>query len=1293
MNSGGEWTLPQQFDEYRLVRVLGRGSMGVVFLGHDTVLDRPVAIKFINAKDTSPRTRERFVTEARAAARIQHPNVMAIHRIGELEGRLYIISEYVRGQPLSDLKSQISWQEALTIGVGLARGLAAAHRQGVLHRDIKLANVIRSETGEVKLLDFGLAKLVTDEGKAGPRTPLPVPIPPKTPEDGFDDTEDGGLPKVDVIAPLDSTLSGAQPGAKGAQPGAKIVNEGESSEVIVGTPYYMAPELWRAEPASRSSDIYALGALLYILCAGHPPLEATSTLELARLSQETSPRPLAEIATGIDPRFAAIVDRCLARAATARFGSADELCTALEVLLTSGPIAEVVQGNPYRGLQAFEARHRAVFFGRVAEIRTVVDRLRVQPFVLVAGDSGVGKSSLCRAGVLPAISEPPGVGNRIWSSVAMIPGRRPLQTLVSALASHLNLKEEALRTLLLGEPEGLVRLIARRQGKDRGFVLFIDQLEELATLAEAPQVEPFGRFLASFADGAPSLRLLASVRGDFLTRAAALPQIGPFINPAVYLLTPLTREGMREAITGPAALQGVHFETDGLVDELITAGAEGSLPLLQFALAELWEARQPGSKVISAADLERIGRVTGALARHADNVVGGLPPSQRLAVRRLLMRLVTIEDTRASLPLEELVSGDPANEAALEALVRGRLVVAREAQDGTVHEIAHEALIRNWGTLQRWINEERDAREIRHRLEQAALEWQRLGQGKIGLWTREQLQDAEKLEDASLRAREREFIAASHAQIRRARNVRRLAIAAVPVVAGLIFAGVKVQQARALATRVEEQLGRARTSLELAREHNQTASLAYADAMRKFDTRDLAGGETSWALTLRKFDDADRTFKETIHFAEVALGFDPSNASAKSLIADALYDRALLAERRFKPELAEEMIERLKVYDEGVQSGRWNAPALLSVDTEPAATRVKISRYVTDENQRHVLTDTRDLGPAPIRDLAVDRGSYLLELEFDGRDPVPYPVQLGRGEQRTVSLKLPPRSAIPEGFVFIAAGTSLFGSDDEEMLRRKFFLTVPQHSIKTEDFLIARHETTYRDWIAFLEASPPDLRAKHTPGLEADKLHGVLRLEKVQERWRLSLSAGSATYVAFAGEPLRFPKERTPAEVDWLDTPVAGISWDDATAYMRWLDASGRVPGARFCTEWEWERAARGADGRHFPHAETVAPDEASFDETYKKIPELMAPDVVGLRPASRSPFGVDDLVGNVWEWTRSSLVDGEAVIRGGAYYYDEISAQISNRHEFAPDTRDSTLGLRVCAPVLVSAKEPPVGP
>src|SRR5262249_1828824 len=150
----------ERFDEYRLIKRLGRGSMGQVWLAHDTVLDRLVAVKFISELPTHDAIRQRFLTEARAAARVQHPNIIAIYRVGEIGPRPYLISEYVRGDSLDRIARPVAWPRLLELAVGLARGLAAAHRRGVLHRDLKPANAILSETGEVKLLDFGLAKLV-----------------------------------------------------------------------------------------------------------------------------------------------------------------------------------------------------------------------------------------------------------------------------------------------------------------------------------------------------------------------------------------------------------------------------------------------------------------------------------------------------------------------------------------------------------------------------------------------------------------------------------------------------------------------------------------------------------------------------------------------------------------------------------------------------------------------------------------------------------------------------------------------------------------------------------------------------------------------------------------------------------------------------------------------------------------------------------------------------------------------------------------------------------------------------
>ncbi|MBI5479127.1 MAG: serine/threonine protein kinase, partial [Deltaproteobacteria bacterium] len=160
MATGSGWTPPQEFDEYRLVRQLGRGGMGQVFLARDLLLDRLVAVKFIASLEPDSTARERFMVEARAVARLQHPNVVAVYRVGEVAGRPYQVSEFVHGAALDGVAVPLPWPKLLRYAVGLARGLAAAHRRGVLHRDIKPANAILADDGEVKLLDFGLAKLL-----------------------------------------------------------------------------------------------------------------------------------------------------------------------------------------------------------------------------------------------------------------------------------------------------------------------------------------------------------------------------------------------------------------------------------------------------------------------------------------------------------------------------------------------------------------------------------------------------------------------------------------------------------------------------------------------------------------------------------------------------------------------------------------------------------------------------------------------------------------------------------------------------------------------------------------------------------------------------------------------------------------------------------------------------------------------------------------------------------------------------------------------------------------------------
>jgi formylglycine-generating enzyme required for sulfatase activity len=180
--------------------------------------------------------------------------------------------------------------------------------------------------------------------------------------------------------------------------------------------------------------------------------------------------------------------------------------------------------------------------------------------------------------------------------------------------------------------------------------------------------------------------------------------------------------------------------------------------------------------------------------------------------------------------------------------------------------------------------------------------------------------------------------------------------------------------------------------------------------------------------------------------------------------------------------------------------------------------------------------------------------------------------------------------------------------------------------------------------------------------------------------WHLTLQAASASFAARAGEPIVYPGRQLRAAKPWLELPISGISLADARAYLTWLRDAGRVPGARLCTEHEWERAARGADDREFPHGDDLAADEANFDETYGKMPRAFGPDAVGGYPASRSPFGVYDIIGNVAEWTQASLTGEGAALRGGSYYYGKLTGRATNRWTADPTARDVVAGVRVCA-------------
>ena len=331
---------------YEIVGLIGAGGMGEVYRARDPRLRRDVAVKVLpEAFARSPERLRRFAQEARAAGALTHPNVLTVFDVGSQDGTHYLVSELLDGETLQERLRRgepIGVAEGLTLIVEVAKGAASAHEAGVLHRDLKPANVFVTRDGRVKILDFGVAKLL-------------------------------------------------QPDQAGAEGATATTNAGGP----VGTAAYMSPEQIRDEPLDGRSDVFAMGAILYELVTGRTPFTGSSASDVMAAILRDEPPPPSSVAPAVPAAVDAVVRRCLAKRREDRFETARELAAALETLLIAGPSLRppLAAARPHRRTLAASAAVGIIALASLLGWRTASTRdatVSPHPRIVVLPFEGLG---------------------------------------------------------------------------------------------------------------------------------------------------------------------------------------------------------------------------------------------------------------------------------------------------------------------------------------------------------------------------------------------------------------------------------------------------------------------------------------------------------------------------------------------------------------------------------------------------------------------------------------------------------------------------------------------------------------------------------------------------------------------------------------------------------------------------------------------------------------------------------------------------------------------------------------
>jgi len=673
---------------YELGERLGAGGFGVVYRAVQPLVDREVAIKIILPQYADhPEFIRRFEAEAQLVARLEHPHIVPLYDYWREPGVAYLVMRLLRGGSLQARlrDGPLALDVVISLLEQIGAALHAAHRAGVIHRDLKPANVLLDEDGNGYVADFGIAKNLNLESQ---------------------------------------TQAGA----------------------IIGSPAYLSPKQILSEPVKPQTDIYCLGLMLYELLTGHKPFQGPTPVEY-RQQHLSQPLPsLANRGPGLPVDLDLVIQRATAKDPLDRYPDVPSMLADVRegVALVSGAAAvgqppytavtpEEKLESPYKGLRAFGEADADDFFGRETLTGELLGRL-AQPgdltrFLAVVGPSGSGKSSVVKAGLIPALRRGGLPGSENWFIVDLVPGAHPWEELEAALLRVAVNPPQSLLSQLREDERGLLRAVQRVLPADETteLVLVIDQFEEVFTLTadEAGRAQLLDSLVMAILDPSSRARVVITLRADFTDRPLQYVDFGELVRQRTEFVLPLTPDELEEAIVKPAQRVGLAVEP-GLPETIMSdlGDQPGTLPLLQYTLTELFERRVGRALTLGA--YQASGGVRGALAKRAEELYTQLDEAGRKVACQLFLRLITLgeatsdglpaPDTRRRVLRSELTSldGRPKTTSVIDGVIdqfgRHRLLTFDRdpVTRGPTVEVAHEALIREWGRLRMWLDEDRE---------------------------------------------------------------------------------------------------------------------------------------------------------------------------------------------------------------------------------------------------------------------------------------------------------------------------------------------------------------------------------------------------------------------------------------------------------------------------------------------------------------------------------------------------------------------------------------------------------